>query len=57
VVDDDPVQGAVRRTPRLVRRRRLGHAFVYGGSRATSHTRRRRGAGWIRLECRESRNV
>jgi hypothetical protein len=45
-VDDDPGEGAVGRTPRLIRRRRLGHASVYGGSRTTCRTCRCRGGGW-----------
>ena len=51
------VHHTLRRHPRLIGRRWLGHASGYGASRATSHTRRRRGADWIRLEQPTPRHV
>ena len=57
VIADHLVHDTLRRHPRLISRRGLGHASVYGESRATSHMRHRRGAGWIRLEQKKSRNM
>ena len=48
---------ALRRHPRLIGRRGLGHASVYGDSRATCRTCHRQGAGSSRLEQKTSRNV
>jgi hypothetical protein len=57
VIADHLVHGALRRRPRLIGRRGLGHASVYGESRATCHTCRCQGAGWIRRQHKKSRNV
>jgi len=57
VMADHLVHDALRRHPRLIGRRGLGHASVYGESRATCRTCHCQRAGWSRLEQKKPRNV
>jgi len=57
VIADHLEHDALRRRPRLIGRRGLGHASAYGESRATCRTCHCQGAGGIRRQLKKSRNV